>query len=205
MIESALLDATEAAIATYGVSRLSLERVAECAGVSRATIYRRNVTLEALVNGVLARAMDSLRATMWVALTGLEPANVRLRAALEAILSATEQHLAALSGLFAGHRPGLDPFHTPGPDGLTLDIFAAPLERLLADGALDGSLRQVEPKVTATVLLSATVWSYVHLRHSHDWPAERTRDAVLDLTLRGLQPEESAPSPDGARPERGST
>ncbi|MQA25070.1 MAG: TetR family transcriptional regulator, partial [Micromonosporaceae bacterium] len=44
LIESALLDATEAAIATYGVSRLSLERVAECAGVSRATIYRRNVT-----------------------------------------------------------------------------------------------------------------------------------------------------------------
>lgn len=187
-IEGALLDATELAIATYGVARLSLERVAECAGMSRATIYRRGVTLEALVSGVLERAMDSLRATLWSSLTGLDPADVRLRAALEAILTATEQHLAALSGLFAAHRPNLDPFHTLGPDGLTLDVFAAPLERLLADGALDGSLRPVEPKVTATVLLSATVWSYVHLRHSHDWPAERTRDAVLDLTMQGLLP-----------------
>ena len=191
-IEEALLDATEAAIAEYGISKISLERIGEHAGMSRATIYRRGVTVETLLTATIGRAMDSFRASLWESLTGLDPAAVRLRAAAAAVLAATEQHLAVLTSTFAERGEGdVDgPFHTKGPDGLILDVFAAPFERLLADGALDGTLRPVPAKVAATVLLSTTVWGYVHLRRSHDWPAERARDAVLELALNGvLKPE----------------
>ncbi len=187
-IEDALLDATEAAIAEHGIARVSLERIGEHAGMSRATIYRRGVTVETLLNAAIGRAMASFRASLWESLTGLDPAAVRLRAAAVAILAATEQHLPVLTSMFAeaggGHADG--PFHTKGPDGLILDVFAAPFERLLADGALDGSLRPVPAKIAATVLLSTTVWGYVHLRRSHDWPVERARDAVLELALGGV-------------------
>lgn len=188
VIDDALLDATESAIAEYGIERISLERVGERAGLSRATIYRRGVTVDALLTAAVARAMDALRASLWESLTGLEPAGARLRTAAVAILDATERHLAVLTSMYAQADPGGDDglFHTAGPDGLVLDTFAAPFERLLADGALDGSLRAVPPRLTATVLLSTTVWGYVHLRRSHGWPVERARDAVIDLALHGV-------------------
>ncbi|MGH3713272.1 MAG: TetR/AcrR family transcriptional regulator [Micromonosporaceae bacterium] len=186
------------------MARTSLERIAERAGMSRATIYRRGVTVEALIAAVVDRAMGSFRASLWDAVTGLDTAAVRLRAAAVAILDATEQHLPVLTSMFiAAHGSG-DLLHTAGPDGLTLDIFAAPFERILADGALDGSLRPVPPQVTATVLLSTTVWGYVHLRHCHDWPLDTARDAVIDLALRGVVPDvETAPTTDPVPTERG--
>lgn len=194
-IETSLIDATEATIAEYGLARTSLERIGERAGLSRATVYRRGVTVEALVAAVVERAMSAFRASLWDAVTGLDTAAVRLRAAAVAVLDATERHLPVLTGMFTAHETAHSPLHTAGPDGLVLDVFAAPFERLLADGALDGSLRPVPPQVTATALLSTMVWGYVHLRRCHDWPVETTRDVVIDLALRGVVPDvETAPT-----------
>src|SRR6266540_4038214 len=64
-IEDALLDATEAAIAEHGIARVSLERIGEHAGLSRATIYRRGVTVETLLNAAIGGAMASFRASVW--------------------------------------------------------------------------------------------------------------------------------------------
>lgn len=49
-----------------------------------------------------------------------------------------------------------------------------------------GSLRNVPPTVTATVLFNTVGWGYVHLRASHHWSAEQARAGVVDLALRGL-------------------
>jgi hypothetical protein len=69
---------------------------------------------------------------------------------------------------------------------MLVDVFAEPFERLLHDGAADGSLRTVPPTLTATVLFNTVGWGYVHLRAGHLWDPDRTREAVLDLVLRGL-------------------
>jgi hypothetical protein len=39
-----------------------------------------------------------------------------------------------------------------------VDVFAEPFERLLRDGALEGTLRKVPPTVTATVLFNTVGW-----------------------------------------------
>ncbi|WP_045877323.1 TetR family transcriptional regulator [Pseudofrankia sp. DC12] len=182
-IEPALVDATAAATSKWGLADVTLERVADQAGLSRATLHRRGVTRDALVGALTARAAEEFRAAVWPALTGPGTAAERLHAALDGLCAAADAHLQLLAGLFLARG---EVFHEPGPDSLTIDTFAGPFERLLRDGALDGTLRDVPPTMTATVLFNTAGWGYVHLRASHGWPAQRARPAVIDLVLRGL-------------------
>jgi AcrR family transcriptional regulator len=182
-VEPALVEATAGAIARWGLAGTTLERIAEQAGLSRATIYRRAVTRDQLVAALTGQAAARLRAALWPALTGSGNAARRLREALAALCATADSYLDLLAGLFLAQG---EVFHRPGPDALTVDIFAEPFERLLRDGAADGTLREVPPTVTATVLFNTVGWGYIHLRASHHWNAERARDAVLDLALRGL-------------------
>jgi AcrR family transcriptional regulator len=182
-LDPELVDATAAAVARWGLTETTLERVAAEAGMSRATIYRRGVTRDELVAALTARAAETFRAAMWPALAGSGTAAERLRAALSAICDTADEHLPLLAGMFLARG---EVFHQPGPDALVVDVFAAPFERLLRDGAADGTLRTVPPTVTATVLFNTVGWGYVHLRAGHEWPPERAREAVLDLVLNGL-------------------
>jgi AcrR family transcriptional regulator len=182
-VDAALVDATAAAIARWGLSETTLERVADAGGMSRATIYRRGVSRDQLIDALTARAAEEFRRALWPALSGAESAAQRLRLALEAICAVADEHLDLLAGLFLAHG---EVFHQPGPDALVVDVFAEPFERLLRDGAMDGTLRQVPATVTATVLFNTVGWGYIHLRASHHWPAEATRDAVLNLVLQGV-------------------
>ncbi|WP_280184492.1 MULTISPECIES: TetR/AcrR family transcriptional regulator [Nocardia] len=186
MITPELVDATEKAVARWGLGEITLERVAEEAGMSRATMYRRGVTREHLVAALTERAADTFRSEIWPALTAPGTAAERLRAALEAMCATADKHLPVLAGMFLAHG---EVFHRPGPEALAVDVFAEPLERLLRDGAADGSLRTVPPTVTATVLFNTVGWGYIHLRASHDWSSDRARASVLDLVLRGLLPD----------------
>jgi hypothetical protein len=105
------------------------------------------------------------------------------RAALEATCATADAHLHLLAGMFLAHG---EVFHRPGPDALVVDVFAEPFERLLRDGAADGTLLPVPVTVTATVLFNTVGWGYIHLRAAHHWDPERARAAVIDLILRGL-------------------
>lgn len=182
-IEPALLEATAAAIARWGLAGVTLERIAEQAGLSRATIYRRAVTRDQLVAALTRQAADTLRTALFPALSGPGAAAQRLRAALTALCATADRYLDLLAGLYLAQG---EVFHRPGPDALTVDVFAEPFERLLRDGAADGTLREVPAAITATVLFNTVGWGYVHLRASHRWDPDRAREAVLDLALNGL-------------------
>jgi AcrR family transcriptional regulator len=183
--EPSLVDATAAAVARWGLAQVTVERIAAEAGLSRATLHRRGLTREVLIAALAQRAAEQFRAAFWPALTGLGNAAERLQAALEAMFAIADQNLQLLAGMFLAHG---EVFHRPGPHALTVDAFADPLERLLRDGAVDGSLRQVDPSVAATVLFNTAGWGYVHLRASHRWPSEQARAAVIDLVVGGLLP-----------------
>ena len=97
---------------------------------------------------------------------------------------AAEQHLALLVAL----RSQSDSvFHRREDVALTRGVWTAPLERLLRDGAADGSLRPIEdPREMATLLFNMVGWTYVHLRTAHGWKQERAVRAVLDPLFHGL-------------------
>jgi hypothetical protein len=69
---------------------------------------------------------------------------------------------------------------------MTRTVFTEPLVRLLSDGIADGTLREVDPEETATVLFNLVGWTYVHLRTGHGWKPDRARRAILDPVLHGL-------------------
>ncbi|ETW24082.1 TetR/AcrR family transcriptional regulator [Mycobacterium gastri] len=190
-IEPRLVDATAAAITRWGLTETTRERIAVEAGISRATMYRSGVTRDQLVAALTARAAQTFRTAIWPALTGRGSAAERLRAALEAMCAAAEQHLPLLAGMFSAEG---EVFHRPGPNALTVDVFAEPFERLLLDGAADGTLRRIPETVTATVLFNMVGWGYIHLRSSHHWEPEIACRSVIDLALHGLLNMEGRPS-----------
>jgi AcrR family transcriptional regulator len=184
-LEPALVGATAAAVSRWGLTQVTVERIAAEAGLSRATLHRRGLTREVLVAALAQRVAEQFRAAQWPALTGQGSAAERLQAALEATFAVADEHLQLLAGMFLAQG---ELFHQPGPHALTVDTFADPFERLLRDGAVDGSLRQVDPALAATVLFNSAGWGYIHLRASHHWPPEQARSAVTDLVLGGLLP-----------------
>lgn len=161
-----------------------MDRIATEAGVSRVTLHRRGVTKDGLLAGLVAHATEDYRRALWPALTDTGSAAERLRTALQALCGIAEKHMALLVALRAQSDAIFH--HDSEPEALTRTVFTEPLEKLLRDGAADGSLREVDALETATVLFNMVGWTYIHLRTGHGWPAPRAAQATLGPVLDGL-------------------
>jgi AcrR family transcriptional regulator len=179
-----LLDAARRTFEQHGFAGATLERIAKAAGVSRVTLHRRGVTKDGLLAELVTRATQAYREAMWPALTGSGDGAQRLTAALETLCEVAEEQM----GLLVALRSRSDEvFHRGGEDeALTRDVFTEPIERILRDGIADGSLREVDPVETATVLFNQVGWTYIHMRTGHGWSAKRSRRGVLDPVLQGV-------------------
>lgn len=185
--DAAILAAARAAFERYGYAGTTLERIAEQVGVSRVTLHRRGVTRDGLLAELVVRSTAHYRTAMWPALIADGTGAERLELALEALCTQAEEQMGLLVALRAQsdaifHRPdtaGVD-------DQLTRSVYTDPLERLLRDGAADGSLQVDDALETATVLFNLVGWTYVHLRTGHGFAADRARRAVLTPVLHGL-------------------
>lgn len=184
LTDDALLDAAARAIERHGLAGATLERIADAAGVSRVTLHRRGIDRATMVSGLAARAEAEFREALWPALTAPGTGADRLDRALRALCAVADCHIGLLLGMSGGAIDAI--FHDGGPQGFTRATWTDPLERLLRDGAADGTLRDVPARQTATVLFNLVGWTYVHLRSGHGWTAARALDATLDVALRGL-------------------
>jgi len=179
-----LLDGGRAALRHHGWAGATLERIARAAGRSRVTLHRRGVTKDAILDALVARAVTAYRDALWPALTAPGSAAERMEAALVALCECAEEWLDVLLALQARSDAV---FHEDAEgETLTRTAFTEPFERLLRDGAADGTLRARDPEETATVLFNLAGWTYVHLRTGHRWAPERARRATVDLALHGL-------------------
>jgi AcrR family transcriptional regulator len=188
-----ILAAARQAIERHGWREATLERIAGEAGLSRMTLHRRGVTRDAILASLNDAFEAEYRGALWPALTAPGTARERLEQALVALCDVCDRNLELLAALGEAQRWGI--FHEPeaGDDRpaergvLTRDAFTGPVERLLRDGATDGSIRAVpDPAETATVLFNLVSHTYRHLRRGHGWPPERARDGVISLALDGI-------------------
>jgi AcrR family transcriptional regulator len=179
-----LLDAARRALELHGYAAATLERIAAEAGVSRVTLHRRGVTKDGLLAELVARATDDYRAAMWPALTSDAGGAERLAQALEALCASAEKNMALLVALQA--RSDRIFHRDDSEEALTRTVFTEPLEKILRDGIADGSIREVDPAETATVLFNLVGWTYIHLRTGHGWKPARALDGTLDPVLQGL-------------------
>lgn len=185
--DDAVLAAAAQVVGEHGWHDFTLERVAEAAGMSRTTLYRRGVTKELLIDALQVGATQAYQAALWPALTLEGSALQRLQMALHAMCEVVEAHLDLMAGLSTAPDPV---FHLDAPDHGARAVYVAPLERLLHDGNQDGTLQVADPTVTAVLLLNVVTRTYLHLRQAHDWAVEQARDGLLDLIMPGLTPTE---------------
>jgi AcrR family transcriptional regulator len=169
-----------------GWAALRLERIAEAANVSRATVWRHGLTRRAVEQRLRAQLAADYQALMWEPLTMCGTAAERFAAALRALCAVAERNLPLLAHTdTAFHRPDLD------AAGLAVDYFA-PWLRILEQGQADGSLAPAaEPRRFAVLVTDTVLFSYVHLRAHHreyGWSPGEARDAVTGLAANGYLP-----------------
>ena len=183
---SEVLAAARSLIEEQGIDALTIERLATAAGTSRMTLHRRGIDRAWVVAALTDQAAEAYLSAAWPALIAADSADVRLRQLFEAILEVADEYLALLSGLFSAPD---SPFHVVGDEHETDLVFVQPIERILRDGELDGTLGSFdEPTDAAAALFNVIGWGYVHLRHAQRWDAERSRHAVLGLLERAVRP-----------------
>ena len=190
-----IVDAARHVLAQDGLAAATLERISAAAGVSRMTLHRRGVSKDDILRAIATQLEHDYRVAMWPALVSRGTGAQRLRDALEHLCGVTERNLLLLSALSASSRDAI--YHETGPGALTRKVFVEPLERLLIDGAADGTLAAVDAEETATVLFNAVGHTYVHLRGGHGWSPKRARVGVLRLVIDGLTARDSAAPPEG--------
>jgi AcrR family transcriptional regulator len=183
-VDATVLDGARRAIERHGWEGLTLQRLADEAGVSRMTLHRRGVSREVLLGALAEQLEREYREALWPALTAPGSGLERLELALASLCDVVDRNLELLEAL--GHAERDAVFHEQRRPALTKQVFTEPVQRLLADGAADGTLRVDDPAQTATVLFNLVGHTYRHLRAGHGWSPKRTRRAVLDLALRGL-------------------
>jgi AcrR family transcriptional regulator len=186
--DARLLAAAARVLEDAGWQGLTVEAVAEAAGLSRVTAWRLGASREALVAALLRDLAVAYREAMWPALVGPGDARQRLDRALDALFGVIDAHLPLL---LASDQV----FHRAKAASIN---FNEPFARLFEDGIADESLAPPggDAAEAAELLFNTVCWSYVHLRGRHRWPAERARQGLRRLVTPGLA---AVPGP-GTRP-----
>lgn len=179
-----IVEAARHVLAEDGLAAATLERISTAAGVSRMTLHRRGVSKADILRAIAEELERDYRDAMWPALVARGTGRERLEMALDALCEVTERNLALLAALSAAARAAI--YHEEGAGALTRYVFAEPLQRLLLDGAADGTLQPVDATETATVLFNVIGHTYTHLRTDHRWDRERARAGVVGLVLGGV-------------------
>ena len=183
-----IVDAARHVLASDGLAAATLERISAAAGISRMTLHRRGLSKQDIVRALAMQLESDYRDAAWPALVAKGSGAARLRRALELQCDVTERNLSLLVALSDSSRDEIYHEREPRSAGLTRKVFVEPLERLLLDGAIDGSLAAVDVEPTATVLFNAVGHTYAHLRRGHGWSAERARDGIVQLVMEGVRP-----------------
>src|SRR4249919_4005081 len=165
--DARLLAAAGRVLEDAGWQGLTVEAVAEAAGLSRVTAWRLGASREALVAALLRELAVDYREAMWPALVGPGDARRRLDRALDALFGVIDMHLPLL---LASDQV----FHRAKATRIN---FNEPFARLFTDGTADGSLAPVggDPAEAAELLFNTVCWSYVHLLGRHHWTPGRAR------------------------------
>ena len=176
-----LLDATIAGLAEAGWQGVTLERVAEYAGVSRSTLWRQGVTRELLLSALLDELADDFRLALWPVLNADETGRAQLERSLALLCDVIDRHLPLVLASDAV-------FHQGEPGRRQID-YLEPYCRFARLGQADGSLpAQVSPEEVAELAFNGVAWTYTHLRGRHGWSHDEARDKVVRLIMNGTAP-----------------
>lgn len=178
-VSDELRRATIEVLRERGFAGLTLERVAEVAGIARSTLWRQGLSRQVLISALIGELAEDFRSTMYPVLTSGGTGRERFERGLEALCDLLDRHLALLLATD-------EAFHQDTAPDVPPD-YLHPFILFLREGVDDGSLVLAEdPVVAADLAFNAVAWPYVHLRGRHEWPAEVARARIVGLVLTGI-------------------
>jgi AcrR family transcriptional regulator len=177
--EAEILDAALACFAEQGYDAARVRHIAERAGVSEAALYRHHPSKEAVALALFATHMERYaRRLEEIATDGERPVADRVRALARAGLAARDDDPAA-HAFVLGHQGR---FMSALPADFPYPIRI--VERLVAEGQQDGSVKPGPPRVLAALVLGCMNQPAVVAQHgrrgSIDLAAPAARTLIAD-------------------------
>lgn len=189
----ALLAAAQEMFAERSVDEVTVEEIGARAGVAVGSIYNNFGSKDGLYAAVVARALDVDRDYMDRAYTPDRDPIDQLLAASEQYLRFALDHPQFFRMLAFPAKPGPYPAaaETAALLSRRVDEQNARMVDAIERGIIEGSLRQVDPRATATILwaswngIISLAWRHDDLRQDSDALAELIGRAA-DLVSQGL-------------------
>ena len=154
--EERLLTAVRDEVIAYGVRRATATSIAQRAGVSRMTVYRRGGGVKQLVLDALSQEFETFLAGVFAAVEQGRPArHARDRLVTGVVEAVRVASHAPLVTALRRHDPELLLPYLVDRHGRTQQAVLAYTEHLVAAGVADGSVRDVDVRTAAHVLLHA--------------------------------------------------
>lgn len=172
-------------LADQGLDNTKIEEIAEVTGVPKATLYYYFAGKEEVLAFLFHDFLSLVAGDVAVAADAPASGAARLRTVIEAQLRLMFEHPAVCRALIGDlGRAG----RLPEIAAAINDAFYAPLERLLAEGASDGSLREVEDTVgaAATIFGAVTMAGLGTLVTAPDTDVDQIVETVQSVLLTGL-------------------
>ncbi len=178
-------------IAERGLDGTKIDDIADATGIPKATIYYHLDGKNGVLAFLLSDLLDLVAGEVGVAVSTAEDARTRLEAAVAAQLGVMTEHPFLCRALVGdlGRATRL-----PDLAEALRSAFYEPIEKLLAEGVADGSLREVaDPAHVALSIFGATTVAGLTaaMEGPHENPDEtaaRAAAAICDLLFRGLAP-----------------
>jgi AcrR family transcriptional regulator len=171
--------------ADRGLDQTKIEDVAEATGVPKATLYYYFSGKEDLLAFLPRDTLAAMADAVAIAADGDGDARDRLGRVLTAQLTVMAEQPAVCRALIADlGRAG----RIPDIAQAIADAFYRPVERLLREGAAEGSLRAVDNPTAAAVAIfgAVTISGLSHLVLGGGLPVSEVVGQLTDLLLRGL-------------------
>ena len=178
-------------IAERGLDGTKIDDIAEATGIPKATIYYHLDGKNGVLAFLLGDLLDLIAGEVGVAVSTAEDARTRLEAAVAAQLGVMVEHPFLCRALVGdlGRATRL-----PDLAEALRSAFYEPIEKLLAEGVADGSLRQVpDPQHVALSIFGAITVAGLTVavegpQGNPEEAASRASTAICDLLLHGLAP-----------------
>ncbi len=171
-------------IAQYGLDGLTMDRLAETAGVAKGSLYKHFPGKDELVHFVLDRVLSPVLEASAAIVNSSIGSLEKMKAVLQHWVSYFCQHRGMFELLFRDpsfRRIGADAKRSKCTSGV--EIF----RQIISEGIEAGVFRSVDPELAAEMLVGGTTLAMEkQLESGKSLPAEQWVDRILELCLGGL-------------------
>lgn len=187
MTRRAIAEAVVHILAQEGLERLTMERVAQEAGVAKGTLYCYFADKQALLEAAVGMTLEPMRQQLGEVFDGSLPPRQKLVELLRRHLAFFDAHRDTLRVLLLERQKSFrvrDRRHHS-----RYQNFVERTAKLIEEGVADGSFRRVDPMKVAAMLIDANISLISGRLFGEDSaPLEDDVRLIADLFVRGLAP-----------------